>query len=988
VAAAVFLVLPGAAGAQTPVTVNTTADGDDGACTTAAGGCTLREAASRTPDDAVIALPAGSYVLTQGPLVVGGARQLQGAGARSTTISGDVASRVVSIPENAATAISGVSIMDGDAVQGGGIFVAQGAELDLVESMVRFNVAETGGGIYSEGNLIVTRSTIAFNGALEGEARGGGLAIVDGGATLVATTVSGNFSDNTGGGLYTSADVTLESVTIAQNQAFAGLSPSSGGGIQQDFQSGGGDLTTASATLVVENFGGNCLGTAGEFQIQASDSMADDGVCNVPLDASANNLQIAPNDLLGFLDNNGGPTDTHALLEGHPALDHARTACAEADQRSHPSPQGGACDAGAYEAQFVFEVNTTADEDGVCTEGGCSLREAVTYAGVEGQIFVPSGEYRLERGQLELIRAVVIEGENARTTTLVGSGDSRVLMVFGSATVSNVRITGGTARIDDVNGQFGGGIFVVGELELLSSTVDGNRAEFGGGIVSAGSLTVRNSTISSNEANGVALFGGGGGLLILGPTELINTTVSGNTAPPGGAGIFSFGAELEMNNVTVAGNTSPLNGLGSALLHVQDTGEDGGQGIGETRASNTIIAGNAGVACAGNAAIALWDNVITDDGSCNESEPVSSAGLAELGDYGGPTDTHALLAGSPAVDAGDAATCEDVDQRNFARSVGQPCDVGAVEGDDLPAATLRVATAVVNDAGGTAGPGNVSVNVRAGEKDVLGSPRPGVAGGRRYLLSPGTYAVSGSANGYTTSVGGECAPADGTIALQEGEDRQCTITFNDVAQQQPPPSPPPDDGGGGQTQPPPPEEEEELPPPEAGESVNVAPTQGTVKIKLKGSNKFVELQEGQQIPLGTEIDTRKGRVTLTAASNKSGGTATAEFYDGLFVIGQTKGAKPTTTLTLTEKLSCPKSGKANAAAKKKKRRLWGDGKGRFRTDGEFSSATVRGTKWLTEDSCNGTLTRVVKGSVSVRDFAKKKTVVVKAGKKYVARRKR
>ena len=78
---------------------------------------------------------------------------------------------------------------------------------------------------------------------------------------------------------------------------------------------------------------------------------------------------------------------------------------------------------------------------------------------------------------------------------------------------------------------------------------------------------------------------------------------------------------------------------------------------------------------------------------------------------------------------------------------------------------------------------------------------------------------------------------------------------------------------------------------------------------------------------------------------------------------------------------------AYTAAKRKKRRLWGNGKGRFRTKGSFSSATVRGTKWLTEDRCNGTLTRVTKGTVTVRDFARKRTVIVRAGQRYLARRK-
>ena len=170
--------------------------------------------------------------------------------------------------------------------------------------------------------------------------------------------------------------------------------------------------------------------------------------------------------------------------------------------------------------------------------------------------------------------------------------------------------------------------------------------------------------------------------------------------------------------------------------------------------------------------------------------------------------------------------------------------------------------------------------------------------------------------------------------------------------------------------------------------MNAETKSGTVKIKVPGTNTFVVLGAGQQIPVGTTVDATKGRVTLVAASDKSGGTATADFYEGIFKVGQTKGAKPITTLKLVEKLTCPKRGKASTSAKKKKKRhLWGDGKGKFRTDGSYSSATVRGTKWLTQDTCTTTLTRVVRGSVTVRDFVKKKNVIVKAGKKYVAKRK-
>ena len=69
-------------------------------------------------------------------------------------------------------------------------------------------------------------------------------------------------------------------------------------------------------------------------------------------------------------------------------------------------------------------------------------------------------------------------------------------------------------------------------------------------------------------------------------------------------------------------------------------------------------------------------------------------------------------------------------------------------------------------------------------------------------------------------------------------------------------------------------------------------------------------------------------------------------------------------------------------------KLWGNGKGKFRTSGKYSSATVRGTIWLVEDRCEGTLTKVTRGTVQVRDLKRKKTVTVKAGHSYLARAQR
>ena len=178
------------------------------------------------------------------------------------------------------------------------------------------------------------------------------------------------------------------------------------------------------------------------------------------------------------------------------------------------------------------------------------------------------------------------------------------------------------------------------------------------------------------------------------------------------------------------------------------------------------------------------------------------------------------------------------------------------------------------------------------------------------------------------------------------------------------------------------------PEPDKGESVLVRPTRGAVLVKVPGSKRFVRVESLDELPLGSEIDTRNGRVELRFET-VDGKIQTATFYGGLFVVRQ---VGKILVVRLSETLaSCAKSGggKASSAAKKaKKRKLWGSGKGDFRTEGKYSAATVRGTTWYVQDTCAGTLTRVTSGVVAVRDNVKKKTFVVRAGKQYLARPRR
>jgi hypothetical protein len=196
-----------------------------------------------------------------------------------------------------------------------------------------------------------------------------------------------------------------------------------------------------------------------------------------------------------------------------------------------------------------------------------------------------------------------------------------------------------------------------------------------------------------------------------------------------------------------------------------------------------------------------------------------------------------------------------------------------------------------------------------------------------------------------------------------------------------------------------------LAPPTEGKRVNVVPTKGKVLVKLppgaamsaKAGAGFVPLQSvGQQIPVGSTLDTSRGTVRLFSATNGAGKTQHGDFSKGLFTISQ--GSKnPLTTVSMTGGglKACggkvppggsPKTAAGLTAAKKRRRSLFSDVHGHFQARGRNSAATVRGTAFTMTDTCAGTLTQVKRGTVIVRDFRLRKNRTVKAGHSYLARR--
>ena len=198
------------------------------------------------------------------------------------------------------------------------------------------------------------------------------------------------------------------------------------------------------------------------------------------------------------------------------------------------------------------------------------------------------------------------------------------------------------------------------------------------------------------------------------------------------------------------------------------------------------------------------------------------------------------------------------------------------------------------------------------------------------------------------------------------------------------------------------------PAPVIGVSAGVRATKGTVKIKFPpgfsakhakqtdacssgaSSSGFVRLTRACQVPMGSTLDTTHGTVNLlSAASNNSfqGKFQSGNFNGSQFRVTQTRKS-PLTQLSMRGgglsgcSTLVPKGG---SAARKRHRRLFSSVKGRFRTRGRNSSATVRGTKFSMTDTCKGTTTVVTKGVVTVRNFTLKKNVTVRAGHKYFAK---
>jgi hypothetical protein len=313
-------------------------------------------------------------------------------------------------------------------------------------------------------------------------------------------------------------------------------------------------------------------------------------------------------------------------------------------------------------------------EGGTCRAGACELAGTVlpcTEQGIRNAIAAGDGTYLfacdgttpvVTQAEIEIDNDVILDGEGKLTVD--GNCEHRVFSVPETVTAElrDFVITGGATPGE------GGGIRNLGTLTVTNTTVYGNTGDYnGGGIESDGTLTLTNSTVSGNR-------GGSGGGIYVGHSGILtvtNSTLSGNTTDSCGGGIDVDGA-VALVNSTVSGNTS--NGCADELFN---------QGF--LVLVGSIVSGDADQNCSGVTSLGYniespLDTCGFDQATDHVNLSAEALALGPLQDNGGPTETHALGAGSVAIDQIPEADCEvDTDQRGEPRPGDSMCDVGAFE---------------------------------------------------------------------------------------------------------------------------------------------------------------------------------------------------------------------------------------------------------------------------------------------------------------------
>ena len=333
-------------------------------------------------------------------------------------------------------------------------------------------------------------------------------------------------------------------------------------------------------------------------------------------------------------------------------------------------------DGQTYQAEGNFiQVTNTNDS------GAGSLRNALSSIASGGTITfadsIANGTITLTSGELEVNKSVTIDGDDDNIT-ISGNNASRVFnindgdnSVFQEVNISDLTITEGRTS----NFGFGGGIYNRENLTLTDSTVWSNSATEGGGIFNAISskASITNSTISSNSAG----YGGGGIFNSESTVSIANSTISSNSARYGGGIYNALLSRIDISSTIISGNNANNRSeIANSLfvfegnLMMSEINSNGNNLFGDSSKSNNEAFNNLTPGAS--------DITATSDGT-NPTDLANILDPAGLQDNGGSTKTIALVADSPAIDAGNNDEGLLTDQRGIDRTLGFGTDIGAFE---------------------------------------------------------------------------------------------------------------------------------------------------------------------------------------------------------------------------------------------------------------------------------------------------------------------
>jgi hypothetical protein len=299
--------------------------------------------------------------------------------------------------------------------------------------------------------------------------------------------------------------------------------------------------------------------------------------------------------------------------------------------------------------------------------------------------------------------SIVINGNDATIRRSTGAQKSAIRLLHisqgGDLVLNDLTLLDGMAieptDVTDTIRNSGGAIFNNGVLTVNNSLITANRAKLkGGGIYNVGTMTINETTIQNNEVNiGNEPYESGGGILNDGIATINNSTIANNVASQSAGGIGNSGI-LTITNSTISGNSTTLSGIvsGAAIINagnavisyttitnnVSATSSAVFSAPDTIEIINSIIANNPGGDCSYPATSPVSGPNLDSDGSCDNFTITDDPQLGPLANNGGPTQTHAISASSPAKNAA-AGTCPAADQRGDPRPHGAACDLGAYE---------------------------------------------------------------------------------------------------------------------------------------------------------------------------------------------------------------------------------------------------------------------------------------------------------------------